>query len=152
MTGKEQVLNVLRRQKDEGSSDQDSEQVRSEWIQQVHSLIQQIEQWLKPAREEELIVTELFKVPVAEEFLGAPYECPGLRIRTPKGQRIEIAPHARLVLGYHGRIDLISGPKRAMLLQTSPNQWSVGNRVFGKLNLTDLTEETFWELIHELLI
>lgn len=150
MAEREIVFDALRQLKAEADSDRSLETIKDRWIEQVSRLMEQISGWLQPAVQEGLIQVEPLVLQLSEESLD-PYECPGLRIRPPKGPRIDIKPHARFVLGYEGRVDVVSGAKRAMLLQTDPDKWSVGEFILNRLKPTELTEEVFWDLFQDML-
>lgn len=151
MTEKESVLRALREQKEDGAGQGvDFEAVKTEWLQDVDVLMAKIREWLQPAVADELLTTKKIESVVFDEHVGS-YNTQGIRITTPKGQRIDVKPHARFIMGFQGRVDLLSGPKRGMFLRTGPGEWTVGVRAFGRVETTELTEDAFWGVVRELL-
>jgi len=151
MTEKESVLRTLREQKEAGTEQGvDLEAVKTEWLRDVAVLMAKIGEWLQPAVADELLTTNTIESVVFDEHLGS-YKTQGLRITTPKGQRIDVKPHARFIMEFEGRVDLLSGPKRGMFLRTGSGEWTVGVHAFGRVETTELTEDAFWGVVRELL-
>jgi hypothetical protein len=151
-TSKEEVFGRLRRQRI-AEEIVDSATVVSEWKESVRSLLERIRAWLTEAVSEELFTVEPETIRCQEDGLGS-YEADALKIVTPKGEVIGIAPRGRYPAGAYGRVDLENPPAKAILLRSDldPDRWK-----FAALEgargwvLKDLDEEEFWNVLSGLI-
>ncbi len=123
---------------------------RDEWLAQINTLLHLVTSWLEPAVHEGLLRVERAELDISEPYLGT-YPVPKLLITTANGRSARVEPHARIVLGALGRVNLVSGPNTAMLVQVTPDQWVIAVRSPGHLRQQPLTKETFLELLQSLL-
>ncbi|HVT88632.1 MAG TPA: hypothetical protein VHD56_07265 [Tepidisphaeraceae bacterium] len=100
--------------------DQKSEERKSDWINRVARLIEEVEQWAAAER----WVSERDHKQIHEDLIGD-YVVPGLRIRTPGGD-IFVNPIALHIVGADGRIDIEAWPtlNRVKLLGR-PGGWQI---------------------------
>ena len=152
MSGKESLLEVLREQKAQSEVERakDWDKVRTEWLASLADLRSKLETWLKPAIDEDLLTIEEREVEVSEHNLGT-YRAPALRITAPSERHVDLEPRARIVIGGFGRVDLVSGPNRAMLILEDTGEWRIALRGVGHPQTQELTGDCFSELIGELL-
>jgi hypothetical protein len=151
LTKKETVLDRLRRQKAaEGVID--GQAMREEWMDAIHALMSLLGSWLGEAVQEGLFTVNDEVVERTEQRLGT-YEVPALRLTTPRGETIRITPKARQVAGGDGRVDLESPPKKLILMRVEPDCWQFARLApqEGGWVTQDLTEESFWQAIGELI-
>lgn len=146
---KEALLERLRKQRSAEEAI-DVDKLRGEWLASLEELMSRLREWLSTAEKEGLFNLAAERVIRKEDRLGE-YEAPALRIETPKGDIIEITPKARYVVGAYGRVDLESPPNKAILVQDSPGHWQFARLAPQGSTYSDLTEETFWEALGELL-
>lgn len=131
---------------------------RAEWLSALRALFTQIEGWVRPAVEAGVLTTNQSSTEIVEQDLGS-YMAPVLRISDgqltvrlePIGGRvvgIVGSGNTRLV-GLRGRVDLVSGPTKVPLVRTSSGVWQA---LPLRGEPRDLTEETFAELLGEVLL
>jgi hypothetical protein len=151
-SSKEEVLGRLRKQRiDEETVD--TVAVISEWKESVRCLLERIREWLADAVSEGLFTVEPETISREEERLGL-YEADALKIVTPKGDVIRIAPRGRYAVGAYGRVDFESPSDKAILVRADrePDRWK-----FASLEgphgwvLKDLDEEEFWNALSRLI-
>jgi hypothetical protein len=105
------------------------ERQKAEWLADLARLFTHLKQWLAPGQDAGTVSIDDGETEIAEEDLG-PYRAPTLKIRIrtghprtvivePKGMRVVgvITAGERRLVGASGRVDLTSGPSRAMLLR-----------------------------------
>lgn len=151
-TSKEEVLGRLRRQRI-AEEIVDTAAVLSEWRESVRSLMEKIREWLADAVSEGLFTVEPETIRCQEERLG-PYEADALRIVTPKGDVIRIAPRARYAVGAYGRVDFENPPAKAILVRSglAPDRWHFATLEGSRgWDLKDLNEEEFWNVLSRLI-
>ncbi len=148
MTGKEQLLEKLRAEKQatQAANGVDWDTQRQEWIASINELLTQLKGWMATAVGEGLLSVEDTSHDMTEEHLGT-YIAPGLRISTPAGRKVDVRPHARVIIGGLGRVDLVSGPSRSMLIRDESGDWKLAARGGPGLKTAPLTEETFSETL-----
>ncbi len=126
--------------------------VSKEWEEDLDSLMQKIDMWLSDFVKNGLV--EIFKetVSISEKGLGE-YFAPVRKIRLPDSRVITVIPVGRIVLGAGGRVDLDSGPMKAVLLRFGPGDWRVQVKPGGSRKATYeiLTEDSFSDIIEELI-
>ena len=151
-TSKEEVLGRLRKQRI-AEEIVDSAVVIAEWRESVRSLLERIRGWLADAVSEGLFSVVPETISRQEERLGS-YEADALKIVTPKGDAIRIAPRARYAVGAYGRVDFESPSDKAILVRSGidPDRWCFaileGPRGWV---LKDLDEEEFWNVLSQLI-
>ena len=95
MTAKQELLKQLSEQKVFDAAKGPA--MIAEWRESLTQLFRKFAEWLaEPVAEDLLAVVEV-PVRVQEERLGD-YDAPSLKITTPRGETIRIAPKVRLVL------------------------------------------------------
>lgn len=100
--------------------------VRAEWIDAVQSLFEVVRTWLRPEQADGLLELGLREVLVAEERLGS-YQMHALDIKAA-GKVVMLEPVARIIIGGLGRVDMICGPKRKLLVRDARKKWSISSR------------------------
>ncbi len=122
---------------------------REKWIGQLQELIAKIRGWLNEAESKGLITLYTDEAQVIEQRLGA-YRAPCLVIRFPNGRFIRIEPRGLEVFGANGRVDVLSGPSRAMLIQGEPGKWEIVEKEPGSIKRVELTESALFDLLSRL--
>ena len=148
---KELVLDRLRRQRiAEGTIDVIG--LREEWLTAISDLMSRLGGWLSEAEQEGLFAVADEDVERTEERLGS-YRATALKLTTPKGEIIRIVPRARQVVGGYGRVDLECPPKKSILVRAEPDRWQFARLVpeNGGWTFQDLTEDSFWQAIGDLI-
>jgi hypothetical protein len=142
------------------------ERKKNEWVDDLEKLVATIEDWLAQARDEGLVAIEKKVIELREEDLG-PYDVPTLEIRTrtrhprtvhvlPRGMRIvgvvgaEPSHRARKASAT-GRVDLISGASRTILLRAKKGQKTAWEVVLAGGGTVELDEERFLDAFNELI-
>jgi hypothetical protein len=149
MTAKEKVLELLKQQKNQTVQTLD----KREWAGALKSLMSMLEGYLADAATTNLFDVRKVRRPMDEQGLGH-YLAPTLELFTPRGDTIVIKPRARQVVGSHGRVDLESATKKAMLVRKGlPDDWQFARLAADSEGWTfkELSEESFWETLEELL-
>jgi hypothetical protein len=130
------------RQKVEGSDWRDRKRLRSEWLDTLNRLLDQIRAWLRESDPEGVLELVPYEVERVEEQLGV-YDAPALQIRlntesadvVPMGRFTHVSPSIRNVAyiqqrqdphltdvdrywlnGPVGRVDITNGERRYLLL------------------------------------
>ena len=150
MTAKQELLKQLSEQKVFDAAKGPA--MIAEWRESLTQLFRKFAEWLaEPVAEDLLAVVEV-PVRVQEERLGD-YDAPSLKITTPRGETIRIAPKARLVLGADGRVDFVCGPKTAVLIRKDRTRWQFAELApdRGGWSFEDLTDTSFWKKLQYLL-
>jgi hypothetical protein len=149
-TQKEFVLDRLRRQR-VAESLEGKEQLE-DWRKALDALMSLIRSWLSEAEAEGLFVVSEKEDELTEEGMGT-YPIKFLVLTTPRGETIQITPRGRLAAGTYGRVDLKCPPKRQILVRDESNRWQFAGHAPGSAGwaLQDLTEETFWQAIGDLI-
>ena len=146
MTTKESVLEALAKQKNVDKS-AEAIAIKTEWLLALKNLFDQITLWSKEAVDRKLLEIKEGQVAIQEERIGA-YYAPSCEFITPAGIRVHILPKARFVVGSIGRVDWESPPNEVILVRKNGNNWQ-----FAELDApcgwryTPLTEESFWEML-----
>jgi len=154
VTAKESLLDLLKQQKH--GEEQNAANIpaqKKEWLQAVGSLMKTLRGWLKDAEKEKLLEVQEFQEGIQEQRIGS-YYVPALKIITPAGVVVRLAPKARFVVGAYGRVDLDCPPKRASLIRKAlPADWQWAQLTGKRAGWTfvALNEESFWETLQELL-
>jgi len=151
MAGNKTLIELLREKKAEKKAEKaiDWDARRSEWLNALRQLIRTLKQWLKPAIQEGLKVED-YSATITEDYLGT-YEAPALRITGPDSRTVSVEAKARNVIGAKGRVDLYSGPKKAILVRYGPSRWGIAIQHTRGLEKVELTQDTFSELLADLL-
>jgi hypothetical protein len=151
MAGSSALIELLRKKKAEKKAEKaiDWDACRSEWLDALRQLVRTLKQWLKPAIQEGLKVED-YSATITEDHLGT-YEAPALRITGPDSRTVTVEAKACNVIGAKGRVDLSSGPKKAMLVRYGRSQWGIAVRNIRGLEKVELTQDTFSELLADLL-
>lgn len=163
MTRKDTFLDKLRRQTPEALGvDEMLHQQQERWREDVKSLMQTLLSWLSEGAQQGLIKVEQRIVEVTEEDLGA-YTIEGLKIQlqTAHPRIVQVEPRAmriagvvvasQRITGASGRVDLICGGARVMLLRMEgkgPLPWHI---VKPDGTMMALSEEAFFDVLDELI-
>jgi hypothetical protein len=131
---------------------------RTEWLDALQALFATIEGWLRSAVEAGVLTTSRSSIEVIEQDLGS-YQAPVLRIGDgrvtvrlePVGGRVAgvVASGSARLIGLRGRVDLVCGPIKVPLVRTQSGEWKV---LPLRGEPRDLTEESFSELLSEVLL
>jgi hypothetical protein len=150
MTAKDAAFDLLKRQKDLPAGDPSVQ--KQHWLQALDQLMDLLGSWLHAAQSEGLVKIDKSAAPVREERLGL-YMAPKLKVVTPRGDTVTIAPRARYVVGAEGRVDMECPPKKAILLHRGSQGWQIANlaQTQAGWSFEPLTEESFWTHFKDLL-
>lgn len=127
MTDMEDLVHELTQQRSRLStvSDESWQKETEEWIASIQTLMDQIVEWLRPARDPESPLLEIDRIAVAiSEREGDLYRPVALRVIAPNRRFVEIVPKGRRVEGALGRVDFVSRKGRAILARFGPREWS----------------------------
>ena len=150
MSGKKALLELLKQQKDQETDGKTEKRQRlKEWLQAIEHLFQTIETWLRPAVVQNLLKVDRLSTTVSEWQLGD-YEAPTLRITAPNRRHVDLVPKGRDIVGGLGRVDFESGPDRLVLIRTEPNNWQFTVRHGGRVEKTELSDESLSDCLREL--
>lgn len=94
-------------------------EVLVEWKNHVLSLYDQVEQWIKESGVAKKIQIEREKVNISESYIGS-YTIEQLLLKVGDNI-IRFIPQGRLIVGSHGRVDIICGSKKVLLLLLGRN-------------------------------
>ncbi|MCK4257599.1 MAG: hypothetical protein KAX49_01390 [Halanaerobiales bacterium] len=83
----------------------DWEKEKQTWLSEIDKFYEKIQGWLSDYEEKGLLKLELVKYTMREEYLGQ-YETKKMYI-VISGQKVEIEPVGRIIIGAQGRIDMI---------------------------------------------
>ena len=152
MSDKGPLEELLERQKEEaeGEGSFDRNACLAEWLEWLDDLFSDMAGWLEPLRESGHLNFRRFEQPHHEELLGS-YKAPSLVIESPTRHKVEIDPGGRIVVGALGRIDFTAGSKKATLVRSKGEEWLFASRRGTKFEYHPLTEETFKEVLAEML-
>lgn len=148
MNAREELTDLLRQKKSEQEEAVDWKVVKKNWIHSLSALMRQIEEWVEPLVREKLIKIKETKIKLTEEYFGT-YNVTSLTI-TAAPHVVEIRPAARVIIGAKGRVDMINGAKKIMLLVNEKDQWRIAVRA-QKIRTLPLNEESFLGALKELL-
>jgi hypothetical protein len=150
MTAKEHVLSLLGKQKE--SLEGAPTDIVREWLTALTWLYREFATWMSEAVAQHLLQVTEIQIPMKEEKLGS-YDAPALKVVTPRGVVIHIAPRARMVVGAFGRVDFESSGNKATLVRSELDKWQFAtlNPDRGGWLFEDLTEESFWKTLDGLI-
>jgi hypothetical protein len=150
MAAKEDLLKDLAQQKE--FREKSAKEWVADWKKSLKALFAQFAAWLAEAKANKLLTVEEGQTRILEPKLGF-YIAPTIRVVTPGGEVVEIAPKGRVIVGGYGRVDLECSPKRAMVVQRTPGRWEFAELTpeRGGWSFKGLTEESFWETLRYLL-
>jgi hypothetical protein len=122
---------------------------RDEWLKAIENLYDQVKSWLKEAKAEGLVDYKEGDTAITESTLGT-YDAPVLQLFF--GERIlSVRPVGRFVFAAKGRIDMVLGPNKAILVRDSDGTWKIMPVGSAREQLLPLTKDTFSEAIEALL-
>jgi hypothetical protein len=119
-----------------------NQRIMEEWIAALHSLIEQIKEWIASYPYNDSFKTVDLMVNKTEEPFGE-YQAPMLIITTDQTP-IEVIPIGRFAIGAIGRVDLTNHKRYITLLYSKNKGWVSFDR------RKPLTEELFKEFLDEL--
>jgi hypothetical protein len=149
MPTKDELLDTLRDQKAK-SKDFDRESVLREWTAALKALMADIQSWLRPAMNEELLRARPETTIVSEERLGT-YEVPRLLLEMPSGLTVNINPVARFIVGADGRVDMWAFPTDKWLIVRQADQWRLIRKGGDLSSDVPLAAESFKSALTELI-
>jgi hypothetical protein len=122
-----------------------------QWVDSFKLLISDIEGWLAPLRDAQLLSFQRQIVHI-EEPAAQPYSVEGLRI-VANGRTVQVVPRAHKVLGGAGRVDLVSGARQRAILLNADGTRKISiyepNQV--AFHVIPLTEDSFSDQLRTLL-
>ncbi len=136
----------------EATSD-DSDRERTEWLQDLRALMDTLHGWLRDAEDEGLLRIHREGTTVTEPKYGT-YDAPAMIIQAPGPRSVHVHPVGLGVLGFVGRVDLDSGPRKVRLLRQKDHTWILArpSRVSPAIfEQSALDEQTFAEALDDLL-
>lgn len=147
------------------SIDSKDSKSRESWRKDLNVLVQDIKSWLTAGVNAGVFFVTDLEIELDEDDYDR-YQVPGLEIRllTRDSRKIQVLPRglavvgiavfggAQRITGSQGRVDLVCGPARAILLRmrddASTTRWTLVRSV-GEPR--DLTSDTFAEVLNELI-
>jgi hypothetical protein len=141
------------------SSEEDLHRRQHEWLDAVNGLFREIEGWLAPAIAVGALKSQPSEIELDDPDLGK-YTAPMkyIAVKQASGPAVRLEPispgvtglivSGRRLTGLRGRVDLISGPTKIPLVRTQSGIWKA---VPLRGEPRDLTEESFAEMLNELL-
>lgn len=167
MPGIDALLEKLETSQEKQTVEEHWEKKKQEWIQDLENLRRTISQWLQRGVDRGLLKLESRTITLDEPDLGT-YDAPALdiQIQTKGGAHVvKVEPRSLRVVGVIptpgvrivgavGRVDLICGPARAMLLRRSPGKWqfvAVDREFSSGSSVIDLSEDSLAEVLAELI-
>jgi hypothetical protein len=122
---------------------------RDEWLGAIENLYDQIKAWLREAIAEGLVDYKVGDTSITEGTLGT-YDAPVLQLFF--GERmVSVRPIGRFVFAAKGRIDMLLGPNKAMMVRDIDGTWKINPVGSTREQLLPLTEDTFSEAVEALL-
>lgn len=97
-------------------------QLKREWLAELNSLFANIRKWLRKPLDAKLVRLEPGTRTLTEHQLGT-YEAPCLTIYAAGPTVVDVLPQAREVVAAIGRVDLVCGPKREIMVRFNAGQW-----------------------------
>lgn len=144
----EDLSDFLRKKQEDYEQEQTNWlQIKEQWQQQVKEFMAQINNWLKPLAQQQLLNLQEGQIQLDEEHIGS-YEATTLEI-TIGGKRIKIQPVGRLIIGALGRIDISSSKGSYIVLYHEQQGWIYRN-AHRREQFAVFNENNFMELIREL--
>lgn len=141
----ETLLNE-KRQEFDNNSEVYSER-RDEWISRVETLLNNIEEWLKPLSKKGHFQIRRQKLEISEETYGE-YKALSLVIGFFNGQFIKIVPKGLGVVGVNGRVDMEMGGRQVMIVgMPDGTTWEFAERDGRQINRFPFNKENFEDLI-----
>ncbi len=149
MPGTETFTDFLKRRKEEFNKEPsvDWDKEKEDWIASVDALYKKIERWLKQAQDEDLLKIQYEDEELSEERLGS-YKIRSMHIDS-EFIRVKIRPVARIVIGGKGRLDMICGSKKMMIVR-SDDKWKFAIRT-PKFESWPLNKKSFTEILQEMM-
>jgi hypothetical protein len=103
--------------------------IKQNWLLKIDELYSQIEEWLTPLKERELLKIDYEQVMKTEEYIGL-YETKKMYIEFPD-QKVTLEPIGRNIIGAAGRIDMTG--KNGMIKILLVNKEMEGPRIITKV-------------------
>jgi hypothetical protein len=151
MNSRDELLGFLRQEKEAADKDKvDWAKTKEEWAKELASILENMEKWLKPAIDQNLIRLEKGEHAIWEEDLGS-YTVPLIVLKTPSGKEVRVRAIGRIIIGARGRIDLVSGGKKASLIKNMKNEWVFSNPLERNVPDLLLCEESFHDILKQLI-
>ena len=122
----------------------DAAGIIQEWKQELDKLMSTIDEWLGESVKAGLKVQKA-TVEVSEEMLGT-YEATKLVIELA-GRRVVIEPHARIIVGGHGRVNVDGDFGMDLLIFSKPDDTWYVVRDRASMKGERLTKETFEQVL-----
>ena len=123
----------------------DAPRIKEEWLRELDKLMSRIDEWLRESVKAGLKV-EKAAVEVSEERLGDDYKAPK-RVIELAGRRVVIEPHARIVVGGHGRVNIEGDFGMDLLIFSKPDDTWYVVRDRASMKREPLTKETFEQVL-----
>ena len=95
------------------------EKVLVEWKTHVSKLYNQVEHWIQKAEVWQKIQIERTQMSICEDYMGS-YKIEQLLLKVGDNM-IRFIPQGRLIIGSRGRVDIVCGNKKALLLLLGRN-------------------------------
>lgn len=124
------------------------------WLEKLEALYGEIEAWLKPLADQDLVDASRDSVPLTEEHIGT-YEADVLLLDF-SGKIIVLEPRGTLLIGSRGRVDVFLRGHRArpimLILEGDRDSasWGIWKSRHPRDRL-DLTKDTFEKAVEDLL-
>lgn len=114
---------ISTKSKNEEDKEVDWEERKNDWIKSVENLYSNMEKWVKPLIDKGQIEIKHTNVTLNEEYIGE-YGLKNMQIFI-SNEKIELIPVGTLIIGSHGRIDMIGKNGKMRLLLVNKNAKSI---------------------------
>lgn len=123
------------------------EEDKQDWLKTVAEFNEKIISWLKEPIEKGFVSYEIENLSINEYLIGT-YQVPSLVI-TSGNDKIYFKPVGKLVLGFNGRIDVVSFTQSKTLVYIKEKGWFFFEQT-KRESFKQFTEELFTELLKEM--
>lgn len=136
------------KQEKENKEKVDWDKEKQEWLKNIALFNEQISKWLEEPLKNKLIKCSLEDIEVNEYLMGT-YKVPALTIQSGKDV-VYFKPIGKLVLGFNGRIDMVSYSDSKPLVYINDKGWFLFEQTKTR-DLKPFDEKLFTELLKEMM-
>ncbi len=144
---------LKQKQEQQKASEFEHVAVRQEWIANCEKLMSKIAKWLQPLEDKNWLEIQSENMPIREDQLGD-YEARSLRLVFLDSQILTFRPVGRFIIGFQGRVDVVSGNTLlVMLVHKENDEWDFAKREgrYGKPTRWEFNKSALEEFLAEFL-
>lgn len=150
MSKMEELAKILEgKNKQEKQRKQSIERDKETWLNVLYQLFANIKKWMAPLLERKLATIKDEAIIISDDGFFQRYTAPVLKIEG-KGWNILFQPVGRYIVGAQGRVDIICGLKRVLLIIDN-NEWQVAQKTNQGFEYKRFDAELFAQLTEDLL-